>query len=294
MSPHANELVVGIGQIPTVVGDLDATAEKHLSVIDKARTRDVDLLLFPELSLTGHGGGVDALDLALPRDGRWVNELARASGPMCTVFGFIEEAVAASFYNVAVAVKDGSVIHVHRKIVLATYGQLDEGKYYSQGRFIETFELGGPWRVGILICNDLWHPALVHLMAVHGATLMLAPVSSGLEAVSGEFDNPSGWQTCMRFHTMVFGCPALFANRVGIESGLTFWGGSAAYGPRGETIARLGDEEDLLITRLDFGAVRRARYDLPIVRDSNLDLIRREVIRMSDRVGVPDVIRKMD
>ncbi len=111
---------------------------------------------------------------------------------MIVVVGFIEEGLVAQFYNTAVMLKDGKVVHLHRKVNLANYGKLEEGKHFTTGRFVETYSLDKDWRAGLLICADLWNPALTHLAFLRGATLMITPVSSGIEAVGQAFNNPEG------------------------------------------------------------------------------------------------------
>jgi predicted amidohydrolase len=290
--PRTSSLRVAVAQVESVLGDLDRNVGKHLDMIARARAEGVEVLLFPELSLTGHSAGASAIELAIPRDDPRILELARASGPMFTCLGFIEEAIAAQFHNTAIVVQDGRIAFLHRKINLATYGKLEDGKHFGSGRFVETFEVKPTWRASVLICNDLWNPALVHLAAVHGSTVMLVPISSAIEAVSAEFDNPGGWDIASRFYAMTYGLPILLANRVGTEGDLTFWGGSRIIDPTGCQLARAGAEEELLTGDLAYEALRRARYDLPTVRDSNLDLIHREVARLAEIVGVPDISRK--
>ncbi len=274
-------LKVAVAQVESVPCDLEANLRKHLGIIDAARAADAAVLVFPELSLTGHGAGPDTLLLAIDRDHRYVAEIARASGSMCTVFGAIEEGDAAQFYNAAIAVRHGSVAFVHRKINLATYGMLEDGMHFASGRRVDTFELEKPWRAAIMICADTWNPPLVHLAAVRGATVLLAPVSSAIEAVGGEFDNPQGWETNLRFHAMTYGLPVLMANRVGADGDLTFWGGSRILDPFGRVLASAtGRREELVCAELDFANVRRARYLLPTLRDANLPLLQREIERV--------------
>jgi N-carbamoylputrescine amidase len=83
----------------------------------------------------------------------------------------------------------------------------------------------------------------------------------------------------------------VMANRVGSEGALTFWGGSRVLGPFGEELARAGSGEQLLEATLDFERVRKARYLLPTVRDSNVALVLRETQRLSGVLGVPDFVR---
>lgn len=284
-------LVAAVAQFATAPGGLEANLARHLDLIAQARAADVECLLFPEMSLTGHSGGRAALDLAIDTKHEVVAAIAQAAGPMAVTFGLIEEGPAAQFYNSAFTVRHGAVRHVHRKINLATYGSLEDGKHFASGRYIETFALGGPWRAATLICNDAWSPALVHLAALHGATVLLLPVSSGREAVGAEFDNPGGWDTACRYTAMVYGMPVLLANRTGGEDGLTFWGGSRLVGPFGGTLAQAGEEDGLTTAVLDYADIRRARYLLPTARDSNLALIEREIARLRGILGVPSGLR---
>ena len=286
-------LTVAAAQVESVLGDLDANLRKHLDVVDAARARGVDVLLFPEVSLVGHGAGGDAPRLAIDRHDDRIRRLAEATGPMCTVFGLIEEAPAAQFHNTAAVVRDGQLIFLHRKINIPTYGRLEEGKHYASGRYVETFELAGAWRTSVLICADVWNPALAHLAAVRGATLLLVSISSAVEAVGADFDNPGGWDTALRFYAMIYGLPVVMANRVGREGELTFWGGSRILDPSGRTLAqaRDGGGEELVVAELDYELVRRARWLLPTVRDSNLDLILRETQRLAGTTGIPDIVR---
>ena len=272
---------VAVAQIASVLGDLEANLRKHLDVVDAARAAGVEVLLFPEMSLTGHGAGPRTLELAIGPEHRIVTDLARASGAMCTIFGAIEEAAAAQFYNTAFAVRDGTVAFIHRKINLATYGRLEDGKHFAAGRHVETLELRPDWRAALMICADTWNPALVHLAALQGATLLLAPISSAIEAVGGQFDNPQGWDVNLRFYALTYAMPVLMANRVGTEDDMTFWGGSRILDPFGHTLASaVGRGEELVRAQLDFDHVRRARYLLPTVRDANLPLLQREIARM--------------
>ncbi len=279
---NARPLAVAAAQIASVPGDLPANRRKHLDTIDAARAAGVDVLVFPELSLVGHGAGAETLRLAMSRDDPLLGEIAEACGSMCAVVGVIEEAPGAQYYNSAIALRDGAVVAVHRKINLATYGRLEDGKHFAPGRSVEPVALVGGWRAGILICADLWNPPLVHLAALQGVTVVLAPVSSAIEAVGDGFDNPSGWDVNLRFHALTYGLPVAMANRVGREDGLTFWGGSRVLDAFGRAVAKAdGPGEALVQARIDYGDVRRARYLLPTIRDANPTLLRRELARIA-------------
>lgn len=285
-------LRIAVAQIETRLGELDENVQKHLDLIAQAREAGADCLLFPEMSLTGHSAGSFSLDLAISQKDPRIVAIAEAAGDMWTLFGLIEEGSAAQFYNSTFAVSGGKLDFIHRKINLATYGRLEDGKHYAAGRYVETFRVSDFWRASALICNDVWNPGLVHLAALHGATILFVPASSAREAVGAGFDNPKGWDTVCRFYASMYGLPIVFTNRVGSEQDLTFWGGSRILDPFGEVLASARDEEALVFADLTEDAVRRARYLLPTVRDSNLGLIAREVNRLQDILGVPDAVRR--
>jgi len=284
-------LRAGVAQFASAIGDVAANVEAHLHWIERGRAEGLDLLVMPEVSLTGHFGVESMLASAMRRDHPHLRRLAEAAGDMAVVVGFIEEGPAAQFYNAAVVLRRGRTIYLHRKVNLPSYGQLEESKHYAHGRFVDVCHLDADWQAGLLICADLWNPALSHLAFLHGATLLICPVSSGVEAVGIEFDNPGGWALTMRFYAMMYGAPVIMANRTGRERSLTFWGGSRIVDAFGTEIAVAGKEAELITAELDYDQIRRARHLLPTVRDSNMGLVHRETTRLLERLGVPDLVR---
>jgi len=285
------KITVGAAQIATVPEDIETNLETHLEFISEARTLGCDLVVFPELSLTGYTLSDQSFRLARSRHAAVIRQIAEASVGITTQFGFIEEGPAAQYYNSTLAVRNGEVEHLHRKVNLPSYGNLDENKHFATGRFMETAQLDDTWRYAILICADAWNPALIHLAAMNGATLLSVPISSSINAVDGEFSNPQGWDLAIRFYAMMYGMPVVMTNRVGVESSNEFWGGSAIIDAHGRIITQAGDQPTLLTAELDYGQVREARFNLPTVRDSNFALIQREVNRLSDVLGVPESVR---
>lgn len=282
---------IGAAQFGSVSGDLDANLAEHERWITEAAREGVELLVFPELSMVGHYGAERLLDVAMRRDDPRLLDLSRAAGDMTLIVGFVEEGPAAQFYNAAGVYRGGKLRYIHRKINLPSYGRLIETKYYAQGRFVDTHEMGDDWRMGLLICADLWNPALTHLAFLHGATLLVSPVSSGVEAVGDGFDNPAGWAATMHFYSMMYGAPSVMVNRVGPEGDLNFWGGSRILDAFGKPLAVAGTEPELIVADVDYAQVREARALLPTVRDSNVALVARETDRLIERLGVPDIIR---
>lgn len=289
----SRQLKVAVAQVAAVVGDAKANLATHLAAIEAARVAGVEVLMFPELSLTGYCVGEAVLGQAMTRNDPMIRQLADASQGLWTMVGFVEEGVAAQIHNSVVVVRDGEVGFLHRKLNLATFGALEEGKHFAAGRYLETVDLGESWRAGALVCADAWNPALVHLAAAQGATILLIPVASALGVMGGEFSNPLGWTRALEFYAMVYGMPVLMANFVGAQGGVQFWGGSRILDSTGHCLAQAGDREELLVAELDFAAVIAARYHLPTLRDSNLDLIYRELGRMTWQIGIPPESRRL-
>jgi N-carbamoylputrescine amidase len=284
-------LRVAAAQIEPTEADIGENLEKHFAYIDAARERGVEVLVFPELSLTGYQLRSKTPDLAITRDDPRLLSIAERAGDMTVIAGFVEESLAAQFHNSAAVLRRGQVAFIHRKLNLATYGNLEEAKYFARGRYVDVYVHEPPWTMGIFICADSWNPGLIHLAGLYGATLLCIPIASSREAVGLDFSNPRGWHTALSFYGMLYGMPIVMANHCGSRDGETYWGGSRVVGPHGNVLAMGGEGEELVVADVDYGQVRQARFQLPTVRDSNLDLIHREIERLNNRIGVPRGVR---
>src|SRR5210317_2227359 len=114
-------LTVGAAQFASVTGDIAANIDKHREMIAKAAAAGVEVLVFPELSLVGHYGAEQLLDVTMHREDPRLRELSEAAGEMEIIVGFVEEARGAQFYNAAALLKNGRVKYLHRKINLPAY-----------------------------------------------------------------------------------------------------------------------------------------------------------------------------
>ncbi|NMT64778.1 nitrilase-related carbon-nitrogen hydrolase [Marinobacter orientalis] len=268
-------LNVAVAQINCQLLDVEANLERHREYASQARQNGAEVLLFPELSLTGYQVGRNAPSVAMRSDDPALLDLAKHAKGITLVVGFVERARAGELYNAMAYLRDGRVIHVHRKINLPTYGGLDEGKWFHSGSQIGNVALREHWESSCLICADLWNPALTHCAFLKQPELMLAPINSASGVVSENFSNEDNWKINVSFYAMIYGTPVLMANRYGHEEDLWFWGGSCILGPKGEILAAADDGECIIQAELDQRAIDRARFEMPTVRDSNTRLIRR-------------------
>ncbi|MBK9080940.1 MAG: hypothetical protein IPL88_02115 [Rhizobiales bacterium] len=278
---------VAVAQIACAPARLDVNLERHLALIAEARRRTVDLLLFPELSLTDYLAAPDCPALALPEDAPQIASIMDAAGAMGVSFGFIERARDGRFFNTQMLVDGRRRLGRHRKLNIPTYGNLAEGRFYAAGSRLDEPVAFSGHSVSTLICADLWNPALPWLAALAGADLLLAPVASSLDAVGGDFDNPSGWDLVLRHTAVLYGLPVLFANHCGSRGDLRFWGGSRILDAEGRTIASASAEEALIEAEIDPAAIATARRRLPTMRDAHPDLIARHLNPASRQCPAP-------
>lgn len=244
----------------------------------------VELLVTPELSMTGYDVRDAVHALASPEsDAPWP-ELAE--GPDLVV-GTIERDAGFVPYNAALHLRGGRVLHRHRKVYLPTYGMFDEGRWFGRGGGVRAYDAGGGWRVGMLVCEDLWHPALTWLLAAQGASLLVVQAAAaGRGAVAGgadggRFASWGAWEHLARAAAIAYGAYVALANRVGVEGPLCFAGGSMIVGPDGAVIAR-GDDlgEDRIDAELSLDAVAAARRPYAHLRDDDPRLVARELARI--------------
>ncbi|MBZ5874556.1 nitrilase-related carbon-nitrogen hydrolase [Chromohalobacter israelensis] len=271
---YQDHLRVGAAQINASLGDVDANLERHLAFIADARRKGLELLVFPELSLTGYGLGNRVIDVACPAHDPRLDELARAAGEMQVVLGFVEEASPGEYYNALAILQHGKLQAVHRKLNLPTYGGLEEGKLFTHGSELTHLPVCPGWSATSLICADLWNPGLVHAALLARPTVLCAPINSASGIVSDDFSNEQNWAVNLQFYAMTYGTPVIMANRFGPEGDSHFWGGSRILGPRGDTLALAEDGETLIEAQLSRTAIARARFELPTHRDADTPLVR--------------------
>ncbi len=278
------KLTLGMAQINTVLGKPEANLEKHLVLAQQAAQDGVDLLIFPELSLTGYV--LQDLTPAVahrPRaDDPLFRPLLEASQKLDLLVGFVEEDTRNRFYIAAAYLSGGEVRHVHRKVYLPTYGLFDEGRFFAWGDAIQAFETRFG-RAGVLICEDFWHASPPYLLWLDGADLFLfTSASPGRGLNSAPILESARWvEHINRAYASLFTAFVAHTNRVGYEDGLNFWGGSTVFDPNGELIVQAPYfEEGVTLAELDLNQLHRTRARLPLLRDERTALVQRELNRI--------------
>ena len=278
------KLNLALAQINTRLGDTEANLAKHLELVQEAKARDADLLIFPELSLTGYV----LQDLATTVAHRPTSDdpvfrpLLKASQDIDLVVGFVDEDRRHRFYIASAYLSKGQVLHVHHKVYLPTYGLFDEGRFFAWGDGVQAFDTRFG-RLGILICEDFWHASPPYLLWLDGADMLLFTSASPGRGLTAEPQLESArWvEHINRAYASLFTTFVVHANRVGYEDGLNFWGGSTAFDPNGELIVKAPyNEEALTLAEIDLNQLHRTRARLPLLRDERTALVMREMRRI--------------
>ena len=252
-----------LAQTSPKLGNKERNLRQISEQATKARKKNIDLFIFPELHLTGYTMRDEVSHLAEPIPGpstRKVESLAKEHG-VHIIFGMPEESeVKGVIHNTAVFVGPKGLIGRYRKIHLPTHSVFEERRYYRPGQEAPVFktDIG---TIALNICYDLYFPELTRLQALQGAQLVICiSASPGLRRRFFE-----GFCLSRAMENAVY---LAYVNRVGIEEGLQFWGGSRVIAPNGSVLAQCKyDVEEFQTCKVDLDEVSRARAFIPTIKD---------------------------
>lgn len=265
------------------VADNLALIEEHTQ---QAISAKADLIVFPELALTGYFLKDLVPEVARRLDSPEIKRLVELSRDISIAVGIVEETDDYRFFNSALYLEDGAIRHLHRKVYLPTYGLFDEQRYLARGERFRAFDTRFG-RMGMLICEDMWHLSSSYILAMDGATSLICLSSSPGRGVEGDsLGSADAWQQLTSTTAMFLNCRVLYCNRVGYEDGVNFWGGSEYIAPSGESMVRARlFEEDAVEASIAEGALRRERIFSPMLRDENLFVTMQELRRIERERG---------
>ncbi len=281
---------IGLAQTYPKLGDLQHNLDVHLDYANRAREQGVDLLIFPELSLTGYQVQDLVPEVALPADAddSVFAELLAASRDIDMVVSFVHVDFRKRFYIANAYLSGGQALHIHHKLYLPTYAMFDESRYFAQGNSVRAFDTRFG-RLGMLICEDFWHVSPPYLLWLDGADILILNSSSPSRGLN-ESERLGGtrWvELVNQAYGSMFTAYILHCNRVGYEDGKNFWGGSSVVDPDGEFMTHgLYFDEALITQEIDMNQLHRTRARLPLLRDERPGLVRRELGRiLSENLG---------
>lgn len=229
---------IALAQINSIVGDIEGNTRKIISIIKNTK---VDIVVFPELSITGYS----PQDLLLKgsfiaENMKALRKIMQAAKNKVVIVGFAESANN-ELYNSAAAIRNQQVIEIHHKICLPNYAIFDEKRWFKEGSQPTTFEFEGK-RIGLSICEDIWFPETTKKQKDRGADLIInisaSPYRKGkIEAIENIL--MQRWEENK--------IPIILVNQAGGQDGIVYYGHSV-YFKDGRVIAKCKDfEEDILI-----------------------------------------------
>lgn len=283
---------IALAQVDCRLGNIAANLATHRDAIVGTVARGgADLVVFPELSLTGYRLRSN-IHRAMLDDQQflqlWEHLRAMPGGvPAETLvaLGYVELSDRGVLHNTTSLLLGGmeEPLFRHRKVYLPTYGMFEEERYMRAGdRFRVTgvqTRNGECWRVGVLCCEDAWHASAWSILQARGADLVIVPSASPGRGVEAErLGSQRSWYGILSTHAEMSGCWVVYCNRVGFEDDIHFWGGSAIFAPTGERVAEAAlMDPDLLLYDMDKRAVTQARLMTPLIADEQWDLTIREM-----------------
>lgn len=256
------------------------TVQKTIQLIKKSALDGANIVCLQELFTTSYFcNKVDQENFkyAEPLPGpttHKLSEIAKEHGIVILAPIFEKEAPGIYYNSMAVINSDGKLLGTYRKMHIPEDPGFHEKYYFTPGDLgykVFNTEFG---RIGTLICWDQWFPEAARLTAMKGADILIYPTAIATLASESKEEGEqfhNAWRAIQQSHAIANGCFVASINRVGVEEGATFWGGSFISGPFGEILAEGGDQEEIVTAEVDFGTIEKQRQTWPFFRDRRID-----------------------
>lgn len=265
---------VALAQINTKLGNIKENIKIHEFYIKRAIEDGNNLIVFPELSLTGYYLLDGAFEVSLKKE-EILEIFKDLSEKIDISLGYSEIGEDNITYISQIYLSKGKILHNHRKVYPPNHGMFEDLKFFGRGREIKSFDTDFG-KCGMLICRDFFHPSLALLHYLQNTELMILTSAIPVRGAYRD-DGVSIYEVTekllsiysLRFHTFI-----VFVNRVGFEEGVPFMGGSMVKNPSGRTILSLPlIKEDFQSIEIDFDEIKREVFNLPLKREEDIDII---------------------
>lgn len=271
---------VHVEQMKPTLGNVEKNLEIMLEAIDRAIEEKSELIIFPELSLTGYVLEDIVFDVGIKE----VPEiLLEKSKEISIIFGAVEEGEEEYPYNTAYYLEDGKIMHKHRKVYLPDYGMFFEGRYFMAGNRVSAFDTKFG-RVGMLVCEDVWHQSTQHILAQDGAKYMFIISNSPARLGATKESLSESWKVIVRANSLLNGIYSVVVNRCGVEDGVAFYGNSFIVDPNGKIVKEAEYlKEDSFTYDLEPREIKRARIKNPMFKMEKRELSIKELERIENK-----------
>jgi predicted amidohydrolase len=263
------KIKVALAQISSRREDKKGNLGKIEDFTIKAKEEDADIVIFPELSLTGYVLRDQIYELAETIPGPSTKKITTLAKETKThiILGLPElsQKTKATLFNTAIFVDPEGNIKKYRKMYLPTHSVFEEKRYFRPGYQSVSLETA-VGNVGLLICYDIFFPEVCRLTRLKGAQLLVCISAS--PAIRRNY-----FETLTVARAIENTAFLVYVNLAGVEDGLQFWGGSRIVSPTGDLLVKAKyDEEDLVICDVDYKDIRTAEPFIPTLRDLRPEL----------------------
>jgi len=243
---------VALGQINTVLGDFDYNLNKILDYIKEAEKLEADIIVFPELALTGYPPEDLVLKQSfIEKNTEYIKRLSQNVGNIVVIVGFIDKQE--DIYNAAAIIHKGEIKGIYHKQYLPNYGVFDEKRYFQEGKKLTILQIEN-YKFGISICEDIWYPENpINTYSIEGCEIIFnlnaSPYSEG---------KPRKREELLKVRSRDNLVSIVYVNLVGGQDELVFDGNSLILNPDGEILAKGKPfEEDLIVADIDLEEIFR-------------------------------------
>ncbi len=260
-------MLTEIIQIPSQLGNID---KNLINMKEEIKRSSSDLLIFPEIFLSGYNIGELFYDVALDLNEDPINELRDLcrGNDKGILFGLVRKdpVIGGVLYNSALYIGPDGKMAVYDKWHLANFGPFEEARYFRSGDHIMIFEIGG-LKFGVVICFDIFFPELSKQYGIHGCHGIICISAS--PSYTKRF-----FETVLPARAIENTTYAIYSNVLGEQNNLVFWGGGQCWGPKGE-LKKRGEyyKEDHIIFEIDPHEVNITRRLRPTLRDTKRGIL---------------------
>ena len=254
-----SRLKIGLGQLDMVWEEKEANRKKVRKMVQEASGQGVELLVFPEMTLTGFSMEVEKTWEEKGETVSFFKELSKEF-QICIGFGYVKRANNRG-RNQFCVVKDGEVLVEYTKIHPFSFGK--DSLYFEAGNEITGFTLKN-FHIGMFICYDLRFPEVFQISARKNEVILL--IADWPKARVEHF------RALLKARAIENQCYIVAVNRVGYENEEYYEGSSAIYSPKGKLLTKEVDEESLIVAELDLVDILEYRESFPQIKDKRTEL----------------------
>ena len=258
-------------QARPVLGDVKANVAR---VIEALRRERADLVVFPELFLSGYAVRDGFSTLALALDGPEVRELAPAcqsTGKTLITGAPTQGSARGIVHNSLLLITADGRVQKYDKVYLPTFSLFEEDLFFKEGHSLPVFDVtlaGERVKLGLCICYDLFFPEVTKTLAMKGADVIVCSSASPTPS-------RATFEAVFPARAVETTCHLLYTNLAGPQDAAIFWGGASAWSPRGHMLGKAPyDVEDVLTVSVDLADVAEARRRRPVIRDTRAEVLR--------------------